>query len=289
MMSQRLDSTYSTSCEVVEMSRLLINENPLVISPTLVIELGSFEAAAFIQQLHFWLGVSQHQFDGRAWIYNTQEQCVEMMRGTISKSTAKRIVKKLIERNLVEVQQLHTNKWNKTNYFTINYGELANLEQKYSSNPCVSDWVKLNQSSGSDCTNRVDQVEPIEQVKVSQSLQKNTTEENLQNTNDIQFEEFWKTVPNKDGKKTAQTAFKKAIKKVSIEDLVIAYKANVQVCESQNRFKKNPATWLNQECWNDESIQPVIKQLKNPQIEKPHSPPVINLPAKPKGFLGGAK
>ena len=100
---------------------------------------------------------------------------------------------------------------------------------------------------------------------MSQSLQKNTTEENKQNITDIQFEEFWKTVPNKDGKKPAQAAFKKAIKKISLDDLIIAYKANVQVCEAQNRFKKNPATWLNQECWNDESIQNAIKQLKNPQ------------------------
>ena len=249
----------------VDMSKLLINENPMVISPTLVIELGSFEAAAFLQQLHFWLGVSQHQHEGKSWVYNTQEQCVEMMRGTISKSTAKRIVKKLQTLNLITVAQLHNNKWNKTNYFTINYVELSKLEQKYSSNPCVADWVKLNQSNGSDCTNRVDQCEPIDKINVSQSLQKNTTEENKQNITDIQFEEFWKTVPNKDGKKPAQAAFKKAIKKISLDDLIVAYKANVQVCEAQNRFKKNPATWLNQECWNDESIQNAIKQLKNPQ------------------------
>lgn len=247
------------------MSKLLINENPLVISPTLVIELGSFEAAAFLQQLHFWLGVSQYHHDGQSWVYNTQEQCVEMMRGTISVSTAKRIVKKLQALNLITVSQLHSNKWNKTNYFTINYVELAKLEQKYSPNPCVPDWVKLNQSSGSDCTNRIDQVEPIDKSNVNQSLQKNTTEENKQNTTDIQFEEFWKTVPNKDGKKPALAAFKKAIKKISLDDLITAYKANVIVCESQNRFKKNPSTWLNQECWNDESIQETIQLLKNPQ------------------------
>ncbi len=274
------------------MSKLLINENPLVISPTLVMELGSFEAAAFLQQLHFWIGVSQHHHDGQNWVYNTQEQCVEMMRGTISKSTSKRIIKKLRDRNLITIAKLHNNKWNHTNFFTINYEEMAKIEQKYSSNHCVSDWVKVGQSSGSSCTNRVVQDEPVDQVKVGQSLQKNTTEENLQNTTDIQFEEFWKEVPNKDGKKPAQAAFKKAIKKISLDDLVIAYKANIQVCDSQNRFKKNPATWLNQECWNDESIQPVINQLKNPksdQLEIQNTQPLINLPSKPKGFLGAAQ
>lgn len=246
------------------MSRLLINENPLVISPTLVIELGSYEAAAFLQQLHFWLGVSQHQFDGKSWVYNTQEQCVEMMRGTVSKSTVKRIVKKLTEMNLITIAQLHNNRWNKTNYFTINYEQLSTIEQKYSSNLYVPDRLKLNQSNGSDCTNRLDQTDPIDGVKVGQSLQKNTTEENKQNIYTDMFEKFWATVPSKDGKKPAALAFKKAVKSISVDDLIIAYKAYIQVCETQNRFKKNPSTWLNQECWNDESIQGAIKQLKAP-------------------------
>ena len=224
------------------MSRLLINENPLVISPTLIIELGSFEAAAFLQQLHFWIGVSQHHHNGRNWVYNNADQCVEMMRGTIAKRSIERIISDLKKRKLIIVDHLHSNKWNKTNFFTINYEEMAKIEDTYSSIHCATDTAKM-----------------------AESLQKNTTEDNLQNTTDAQFEEFWKTVPNKDGKKPAQAAFKKAIKKISLEDLILAYKANVQVCESQNRFKKNPATWLNQECWSDESIQPVINQLKNPQ------------------------
>ena len=269
------------------MSKLLINETPLVISPTLVIELGSFEAAAFLQQLHFWLGVSQHHHNGQSWVYNTQEQCVEMMRGTISVSTAKRIVKKLQSLNLITVAQLHNNKWNKTNYFTINYVELVKLEQKYSSNHCVADWFKVNQSSGSNCANRSAQDEPIDSAKVSQSLHKNTTEEYKQNITDVQFEEFWKTVPNKDGKKPALAAFKKAIKKISLEDLIVAYKANVLVCESQNRFKKNPATWLNQECWNDESIQPTIQQLKNPNpVQSPDQQPAPVFKGVVKKFKG---
>lgn len=271
------------------MSKLLINEHPLMFCPTLAVELKSISSAVFMQQLHFWLSVSQHEFDGKKWVYNNTDQCIEMVRGTISKRTIERIISDLKSRELITVDHLHSNKWNKTNFFTINYEELEKISSKYSSNAYVSDTAKMAESTPPKWRDQNRQNGGIDSAKMAESLQKNTTEENLQNTNDIQFEEFWKTVPNKDGKKPAQTAFKKAIKKVSLEDLVIAYKANVQVCESQNRFKKNPATWLNQECWNDESIQPAIKQLKNPQIEKPHSPPVINLPAKPKGFLGGAK
>lgn len=271
------------------MSNMLIPEMPLSYSPTLARELGSTEAAVFLQQLHFWISVSQHHHDGRTWVYNTQEQCVDLMRGTVSKSTVKRIVKNLKDRELIITLELHNNKWNHTNFFTINYEKLAELDLKYSSNSYVPDWLKMNQSNGSDCTNRMGQGEPIDQTNVSQSLQNITTEDNKHNITDIQFEEFWKIVPNKDGKKPALAAFKKAIKKISIEDLIIAYKANVQVCESQNRFKKNPATWLNQECWNDESIQAVLNTLKNPQPTQIEPQQTLNLSAKPKGLLGGAQ
>lgn len=249
----------------VDMSNMLIPEMPLSYSPSLAIELGSTEAAVFLQQLHFWLTVSQHHHEGKTWVYNTQDQCVALMRGTVSKSTVKRIVKGLRDRELIITMSLHNNKWNHTNFFTINYEKLGSLGLNYTANAYVPDWLKMNQSNSSNCTNRVDQNEPIDQVKVEQSLQNITTEDNKQNITDVQFEEFWKTVPNKDGKKPALAAFKKAIKKISLEDLIVAYKANVLVCESQNRFKKNPATWLNQECWNDESIQAAIQRLKNPQ------------------------
>lgn len=244
---------------------MLINEPPLMFSPTLANELGSIEAAVFMQQLHFWLSVSKHQHNGRSWIYNNTDQCVEMMRNTVSKRTVERIISSLKKLNLIEVQQLHSNKWNKTSFFTINYSELAKIDRKYSSNSIAMHTAKMAESIPTEWRDQDCQSGGIEDAKMAESLQKNTTEDNKQNITDILFEEFWKVVPNKDGKKPAQAAFKKAIKKISLEDLIIAYKANIQICESQNRFKKNPATWLNQECWNDESIQNVIKQLNNPQ------------------------
>lgn len=247
------------------MSKLLINENPMMVSPTLVHELGSFEAAAFLQQLHFWLGVSQHYQDGSAWVYNNTDQCVEMMRNTVSKRTVERIISTLKKANLIKVKQLHSNKWNKTSFFTIDYAELAKIDEKYSSNLVNTHTAKMAESTPPKWRDQDRQNGGIDNAKMAESLQKNTTEENKQNITNTQFEEFWKTVPNKDGRKPALAAFKKAIKLISLEDLIIAYKANVMVCESQNRFKKNPATWLNQECWNDESIQSVIKQIKNPQ------------------------
>ncbi|WP_353161857.1 hypothetical protein [Acinetobacter guillouiae] len=268
------------------MSNLLINEHPLMFSPTLAIELGSTEAAVFMQQLHFWLGISQHKHDGKTWVFNNIDQCIEMVRGTIKKRTLERIISDLKKRNLITVAQLNKNKWKKTNYFTINYVELENLGSKYSSNQRGTDTAKMAESKSPQWRIPYCQNGGIEVAKVAGSLQKITTEEYFQILNtilkksksktkvlsiEILFDEFWKTVPNKDGRKVAFAAFKKAIKKIGIDELILAYKANVQVCDSQNRFKKNPATWLNQECWNDESIQAVLNELKNPRATQQQS------------------
>lgn len=268
------------------MSNLLINEHPLMFSPTLAIELGT-ETAVFLQQLHFWLGVSQHEHDGKKWVFNNLDQCIEMVRGTIKKRTLERIISDLKKRKLITVAQLNTNKWKKTNYFTINYAELANVGNKYSSNADVPDTAKMADSIAPKWRTPYRQNGGFDPVIMAECLQKNTTEEYFRIINavfafvlkkaktpnyELMFSEFWKVVPNKDGKKSAEAAFKKAIKKVSLEDLIVAYQANVKVCDQQNRFKKNPATWLNQECWNDESIQAAIKTLKNPAAQQAYSP-----------------
>lgn len=270
------------------MSNMLIDEQPLLFSPTLAKELGSIEAAVFMQQLHFWLGISQHRHSGKTWVYNTMDQCVEMVRGTIKKRTLERIISSLKERNLIFVEKLRSDKWDKTNYYSINYVELNKIGRTYRSNADTAHPAKMAESIPPKWRIPYRQNGSFDIAKVADCLQKITTEDYFRILNAIlkksktadktkkaadDFEIFWEAVPNKDGKKPAQAAFKKAIKKISLEDLIIAYKANVQVCESQNRFKKNPATWLNQECWNDESIQSAIKQLKNHQSTQNHDQP----------------
>ena len=47
------------------MSKLLINENPIMIQPTLVMKLG-INQAIIIQQVHYWLVTSSHVKDGKA-------------------------------------------------------------------------------------------------------------------------------------------------------------------------------------------------------------------------------
>jgi hypothetical protein len=54
------------------MSKLLINEYPLMVLPSLAVRIGLNEAI-FIQQLHYWLEKAGTEKQGRKWVYNTYQ------------------------------------------------------------------------------------------------------------------------------------------------------------------------------------------------------------------------
>ena len=54
------------------LGNFLIDEYPLMVQPSLAQALGLNEAL-FLQQLHYWLQRSRHNFDGKPWVYNTFE------------------------------------------------------------------------------------------------------------------------------------------------------------------------------------------------------------------------
>jgi len=68
------------------------------------------------------------------------------------------------------------------------------------------------------------------------------------------FEKLWDLYPNKQGKKKALTAYKKAIKEGTtnkeIQDGIVAYKKYLQ--REQWQKPANGDTWFNNERWNDE-------------------------------------
>lgn len=68
-----------------------------------------------------------------------------------------------------------------------------------------------------------------------------------------EFEEFWSWYPSKTGKGEAYRSWKKINPDVRLRAIITvavgAYKLSKRVKEG---FVKNPATWLNQRCWEDE-------------------------------------
>ena len=74
-----------------------------------------------------------------------------------------------------------------------------------------------------------------------------------------QFDEFWTQYPKKVGKGAARTAYKSALKKIKHTELM----AGLAKYNPDPEFTCNPATWLNQERWNDEPDNRVPGQRNN--------------------------
>ena len=77
------------------------------------------------------------------------------------------------------------------------------------------------------------------------------------------FDAWWATYPKKVDKGQARKAFKAALKKASLDELVDGaqhYATHVKSQGTEKRFIKNPSTWLNAEAWaNEDTTTPPQK------------------------------
>jgi hypothetical protein len=68
------------------------------------------------------------------------------------------------------------------------------------------------------------------------------------------FEQFWKLYPKRTGKGAAREAFKKALKKTSLEAILSGAKRYNDDPNRDNEFTALATTWLNQERWDDDVL-----------------------------------
>lgn len=82
--------------------------------------------AVFINQLQYWAKKNQGVvWDSRRWIYNTGEEWAAQCGCTRRNFT--KFLSKLIEDGVIEVQKLHPNKRNRTNYYWLNQQKLDEM------------------------------------------------------------------------------------------------------------------------------------------------------------------
>jgi len=108
------------------MSRLLIKESPVMIIPSLAVKIGLNEAVV-LQQIHYWLGISKHQIEGRTWVYNTYEEWQKQL-PFWSVSTIKRTILSLEMKGLLLSANFNAMKMDKTKWYSIDYEKLQELE-----------------------------------------------------------------------------------------------------------------------------------------------------------------
>ncbi|EKN71458.1 hypothetical protein BABA_01430 [Neobacillus bataviensis LMG 21833] len=108
------------------MSRLLINERPVMIIPSLAEKIGLNEAVV-LQQIHYWLGISKHKIEGRTWVYNTYEEWQKQL-PFWSVSTIKRTIRSLEMIGLLLSENWNQMKMDKTKWYSIDYEKLLEFD-----------------------------------------------------------------------------------------------------------------------------------------------------------------
>lgn len=106
-------------------SRLLIDESPLQVLPTLATAIGLNEAI-FLQQVHYWLKMSTHEHDGRRWVYNTLDAWHEQF-PFFTMSMLRRTIDELRRRGLLLAENYNESKQNRTLWYSIDYQALEEL------------------------------------------------------------------------------------------------------------------------------------------------------------------
>ena len=143
------------------MSRLLIDEPPLQVLPSLAREIGLNEAI-MLQQMHYWLIKSSHEFEGVKWFYKTLEDWKTEF-PFWSAMTIRRTLTNLEKQKVIRIGNFNKKKFDKTKWYTIDY-------------QCVNRrCVQNEQTMCSDCTDGCVQFEQT----YTREYTETTTENNV--------------------------------------------------------------------------------------------------------------
>ena len=142
------------------MSRLLINEPPLQVLPSLAKEIGLNEAI-MLQQMHYWLLKSSNEFTGVKWFYKTLEEWQTEF-PFWSAMTIRRTLGSLEKQKIIKIGNFNKKKFDKTKWYTIDYQRVNRR--------CV-------QNEQTMCADRTDGCVQNEQT-YTRDYQESTTENN---------------------------------------------------------------------------------------------------------------
>ena len=161
------------------MSKLLINDKPILILPSLAKKIGLNEAV-ILQQIHFWLVSSHHEKEGRKWVYNTYKDW-QLQMPFWSESTIKRTIKSLEDQGYLLSANFNRFKMDKTKWYTINYEKLDGLEHE--AQAFVEPYLGQNETPlVAECDE--------EEIGMTQAIPESTTESSSKNTTEKKIPPF---------------------------------------------------------------------------------------------------
>lgn len=108
------------------MSKLLINEHPLQVLPSLAVKIGLNEAIV-LQQVHYWAIQGKNEIGGHSWVYNSVAEWKRQF-PFWSEQTIRRTIANLKERGVLVAKCLSSEPFNRTPYYRIDHGILESIE-----------------------------------------------------------------------------------------------------------------------------------------------------------------
>lgn len=118
-------------------SKYLVDENPILVLPTLAQAIGLNEAIV-LQQVRYWMSVSEKSRDqrkcinGRWWTYNTYQEWQENFPWW-SIATIQRVIYKLEGQGLLLSCQPNKSDWDHTKWYSIDYDKVNDAIELFNS------------------------------------------------------------------------------------------------------------------------------------------------------------
>jgi len=170
-------------------SVLLINEPPLQALPSLA-RLVGINGAIILQQIQYWLQVSEHIIEGNAWIYNSYDKWAKQFKWLNLRSVQKHIL--ALERGgFLISKQFRYKTRNNTKWYRIDYDKLNTEYQRLidceKSNSLFDRIHGDGEESNSDCEESNHHSTLFSQQ--TRLISEQTTQKNTQETitRDIQY------------------------------------------------------------------------------------------------------
>lgn len=132
------------------MSKLLIDDYPIQVLPKLAEKVGLNEAI-ILQQIHYWLNSSKHNYDGKRWIYNSYPNWAKQF-PFWSERTIKRAFGSLEKQDLLYVGNYNRAGFDRTKWYSINYENLNNLVARSSGQNGTTSMTNCHDAKGQNGT-----------------------------------------------------------------------------------------------------------------------------------------
>lgn len=149
-------------------------------------------------------------------------------------------------------------KWNSIRERLIEAGKIASVEGYLTNYRAVSELESLAklQDKQRENRSRPNKIKEIESPPFNHTEPDTDTERNKKRAREnalaASFDEFWNSWPNKVGKPAARKAWPRALAAAGSVDVINAGVRRYIAAKPPDRNWLNPATFLNQERWNDE-------------------------------------